>query len=156
MKSLNVRVYGILIHENKLLVSDEYIKGMKITKLPGGGLEHGEGTIDCLKREFKEELNLDVEIIDLRTLNPLDEEAVFNSVRKNSRCMVLTEECWKNSFAEALAGRISKVCFQYLDAPVEVIGSENLPAIPLNAALEQAMIPNAGKVEAIISRLLNY
>ena len=62
MKSLNVRVYGILIHENKLLVSDEYIKGMKITKLPGGGLEHGEGTIDCLKREFKEELNLDVEI----------------------------------------------------------------------------------------------
>lgn len=63
MKSLNVRVYGILIHENKLLVSDEYIKGMKITKLPGGGLELGEGTIDCLKREFKEELNLDIEIV---------------------------------------------------------------------------------------------
>jgi 8-oxo-dGTP diphosphatase len=62
MKSLNVRVYGILIHENKLLVSDEYIKGMKITKLPGGGLEFGEGTHDCLKREFKEELDLDVEI----------------------------------------------------------------------------------------------
>ncbi len=62
MKSLNVRVYGLLMHENKLLVSDEYIKGMKITKLPGGGLEHGEGTIDCLKREFKEELNLDIEI----------------------------------------------------------------------------------------------
>lgn len=62
MKGLNVRVYGILIHENKLLVSDEYIKGMKITKLPGGGLEFGEGTHDCLKREFKEELDLDVEI----------------------------------------------------------------------------------------------
>ena len=62
MKSMNVRVYGILIHDNKLLVSDEYIKGMKITKLPGGGLEFGEGTNDCLKREFKEELDLDVEI----------------------------------------------------------------------------------------------
>lgn len=62
MKGLNVRVYGILIHENKLLVSDEYIKGMKITKLPGGGLEFGEGTHDCLKREFKEELDLEVEI----------------------------------------------------------------------------------------------
>jgi 8-oxo-dGTP diphosphatase len=62
MKSMNVRVYGILIHENKLLVSDEYIKGMKITKLPGGGLEFGEGTHDCLKREFKEELDLDIEI----------------------------------------------------------------------------------------------
>ena len=63
MKSFNVRVYGILIHENKLLVSDEYIKGMNITKLPGGGLEFGEGTIDCVIREFKEELNLDIEVI---------------------------------------------------------------------------------------------
>ena len=59
---MNVRVYGILIHNNKLLVSDEFIKGMKITKLPGGGLEFGEGTHDCLKREFKEELDLDIEI----------------------------------------------------------------------------------------------
>jgi 8-oxo-dGTP diphosphatase len=58
----NVRVYGILIHEGALLVSDEYIKRNKITKLPGGGLEYGEGTRDCLIREFKEELNLDVEI----------------------------------------------------------------------------------------------
>lgn len=62
MKSFNVRVYGILIHENRLLVSDEYIKGMNITKLPGGGLEFGEGTIDCVIREFKEELDLDIEV----------------------------------------------------------------------------------------------
>jgi 8-oxo-dGTP diphosphatase len=63
MRNFNVRVYGILIHENKLLVSDEYIKGMNITKLPGGGLEFGEGPIDCVIREFKEELNLDIEVI---------------------------------------------------------------------------------------------
>lgn len=97
-----------------------------------------------------------VEVIDLRTLHPLDEEAVFNSVRKHNRCIVLTEECWKNSFAEALAGRISKECFTSLDAPVEVVGSENLPAIPLNTVLEQTMIPNAEKVAAVISKILEY
>ena len=63
MKNFNVRVYGILIHDNKVLVSDEHIKGMNITKFPGGGLEFGEGTIDCVIREFKEELGLDVEVI---------------------------------------------------------------------------------------------
>ncbi len=60
----NVRVYGILINDGAILVSDEYIKKNKITKLPGGGLEFGEGTKDCLIREFKEELNLDIEISD--------------------------------------------------------------------------------------------
>ncbi len=61
--NFNLRVYGILINEaNQLLVSDEYIRGMKITKFPGGGLEFGEGTRDCLKREFLEEMNLKVEI----------------------------------------------------------------------------------------------
>jgi ADP-ribose pyrophosphatase YjhB (NUDIX family) len=63
MKGFNVRVYGILVHENKLLVSDEHIKGMNITKLPGGGLEYGEGTIECVVREFKEELDLDIEVV---------------------------------------------------------------------------------------------
>jgi ADP-ribose pyrophosphatase YjhB (NUDIX family) len=53
----NVRVYGLLQFENKILLADEIIKGMYITKFPGGGLEFGEGTIDCLKREFLEELN---------------------------------------------------------------------------------------------------
>lgn len=58
-----IRVYGILINEYKqVLVSDELIRGMYITKFPGGGLELGEGTRDCLKREFMEEMNLNVEI----------------------------------------------------------------------------------------------
>ena len=63
MKHFNVRVYGILIVDDKLLVSDEFIKGVNVTKLPGGGLEFGEGTIDCVIREFKEELDLDIEVI---------------------------------------------------------------------------------------------
>jgi len=61
--SFNIRVYGVLINEQKqVLLSDEYIRGSYYTKFPGGGLELGEGTKDCLKREFKEEMDLDVEI----------------------------------------------------------------------------------------------
>lgn len=65
MSLFNVRVYGILLGENNsVLVSDEYIRGEYYTKFPGGGLEFGEGTRDCLKREFKEEMNLEVTITD--------------------------------------------------------------------------------------------
>ena len=61
----NVRVYGILINEKQqVLVSDEYIRGVYYTKFPGGGLEMGEGTRDCLKREFKEEMDLNVAVGD--------------------------------------------------------------------------------------------
>ncbi|MFN4235344.1 MAG: NUDIX domain-containing protein [Bacteroidia bacterium] len=59
----NVRVYGLLQYDNRILLADELIKGMEITKFPGGGLEFGEGTIDCLKREFMEELNQPIEEI---------------------------------------------------------------------------------------------
>jgi 8-oxo-dGTP diphosphatase len=65
MLHFNVRVYGILINENKqLLVSDEFIRGQYYTKFPGGGLEFGEGTRDCLAREFMEEMNLRVAVCD--------------------------------------------------------------------------------------------
>lgn len=97
-----------------------------------------------------------IEIMDLRTLFPLDEEAVFSSVKKHGKCLVLTEEQQNNSFAEALAGRISKACFQYLDAPLEVLGALNLPAVPMNIILENAMLPNAEKVSERINYLLNY
>ena len=97
-----------------------------------------------------------IEIIDLRTLAPLDTATVFASVRKHHKCLVVTEEPNNNSFAQALAGRIQEQCFQDLDAPVRVIGSENMPAIPLNATLEATMLPNAAKVEAAMSALLSY
>jgi len=97
-----------------------------------------------------------IEIVDLRTLFPLDEEMIFESVKKHGRCLVLTEEQQNNSFAEALAGRISKNCFKWLDAPVEVLGAANVPAIPLNMNLENAVLPNAEKVEIKIKNLFSY
>lgn len=65
MSRFNIRVYGLLINDQKqVLVSDELIRGMYITKFPGGGLEFGEGTRDCLQREFMEEMNLRVTVGD--------------------------------------------------------------------------------------------
>ncbi len=95
-----------------------------------------------------------IEVIDLRTLFPLDEMLVFKTVKKHGKCLILTEEQQNNSFAEALAGRISKSCFRYLDAPVEVLGALNLPAVPMNIILEQAMLPNAAKVSQRLEQLL--
>jgi 2-oxoisovalerate dehydrogenase E1 component len=97
-----------------------------------------------------------VEIIDLRTLYPIDEEAIFKSVKKAKKCLVVTEEPTNNSFARSLAGLIQEICFKYLDAPVMVIGSENMPAIPLNSTLEFTMIPNADKVRLKMEELLEY
>ena len=95
-----------------------------------------------------------IEVIDLRTLFPLDEEMIFESVKKHGRCLVLTEEQQNNSFAEALAGRISKECFKWMDIPIEVLGSQNTPAVPLNIGLENAMLPNAQKVIDRIKNIL--
>jgi 2-oxoisovalerate dehydrogenase E1 component len=97
-----------------------------------------------------------IEIIDLRTLFPLDEETFMTSVKKTGKCLVVTEEPSNNSFARALAGKIQEECFKYLDAPVITIGSENMPAIPLNSTLEQTMIPSTEKVKVKIEELLNY
>jgi len=97
-----------------------------------------------------------VEVLDLRTLYPLDEALIFSTVRRHGKCLVLTEEQQNNSFAEALAWRISGNCYAYLDAPVEVRGALNLPAVPMNMGLEQAMLPNALKVSEIIEKLLDY
>ena len=97
-----------------------------------------------------------IEIIDLRTLYPLDEETIYKSVRKCKKCLVVTEEPSDNSFARALSGKIQEECFTDLDAPVMCIGSENMPAIPLNSTLEQTMIPSTEKVKSKIEEVLNY
>ena len=96
-----------------------------------------------------------IEIVDLRTLFPLDEELIYSTVARHGKCLVLTEEQQTNSFAEALAGRISRSCFKSLDAPVEVLGALNLPAVPMNIYLEQAMLPNAEKLTQKIHFLLS-
>lgn len=79
MEKFNIRVYGILVNEAKqVLVSDELIRGMQITKFPGGGLEIGEGTRDCLRREFMEEMNLEVVIGDHIYTTDFYQQSAFN------------------------------------------------------------------------------
>jgi 2-oxoisovalerate dehydrogenase E1 component len=99
--------------------------------------------------------NRQIEIVDLRTLYPLDEALIFERVKAHGKCLILTEEQQNNSFAEALAGRISKHCFTSLDAPVEVLGALNLPAVPMNMGLEKAMLPNAEKATNVLKKLMN-
>lgn len=103
-------------------------------------------------KEFEDQ----VEILDIRSIYPLDEELIYERVKKHGKCLVITEEPVINSFAQSIAGRVGEHCFEYLDAPVKVIGAENLPAIPLNENLEKAMLPNAEKVKAKMEELLNY
>ena len=97
-----------------------------------------------------------VEVVDLRSLVPMDEEYIKKSIQTHGKCLVVTEEPIKNSFGQAISGYLQEHCFEYLDAPIMVIGSENLPAIPLNSTLEFTMIPNAEKVEAKLKALLDY
>jgi len=97
-----------------------------------------------------------VEIVDLRTLHPLDEEMIFHQVKKHGKVLVLSEEQQNNSFAEALSLRITNHCYHFLDARVEVMGALNLPAVPINLVLEAAMLPNAQTVKERIAKLLAY
>ncbi len=100
--------------------------------------------------------NQQIEIVDLRTLYPLDEALIYERVKLHGKCLVLTEEQQNNSFAEALAGRISKNCFQSLDAAVEVLGALNVPAVPMNIGLEKAMLPGIEKVVDRLKQLVSF
>ncbi len=107
-------------------------------------------------------LNLDQElkdkvgILDLRTLYPLDEQMIFAKAKEYHKIIVVTEEPVNNSFAQSVAARIQEFCFEYLDAPVVTIGSENMPAIPLNEVLEKTMLLNAQKLGVMVRRILDY
>ena len=79
----NIRVYGILINEKwQVLVSDEFIRGAYITKFPGGGLEFGEGTRECLAREFMEEMNLKVKVADHIYTTDFYQQSAFNTAHQ--------------------------------------------------------------------------
>jgi 2-oxoisovalerate dehydrogenase E1 component len=97
-----------------------------------------------------------IEVLDLRTLFPIDEEMVLSSVKRHGKVLVLSEEQQNNSFAEALSLRISNDCYHFLDAKVEVMGAKNLPVVPIHLELESAMLPTANKVAERISKLLDY
>jgi 2-oxoisovalerate dehydrogenase E1 component len=107
-------------------------------------------------KEASQSFKGQIEIIDLRTLNPVDWDMIIESVKSHGRAFVLTEEPLLNSFAESLAGRISKELFHFLDAPVWTFGAISLPAIPLNVELERMMLPSAEKVKNELGKLLSY
>lgn len=97
-----------------------------------------------------------VEIIDLRTLNPLDMELINSTVQKHGKVLLVTEESVEATFTLGLAGRIQRDNFQSLDAPIMIVGSVDTPAIPLNSGLETELLTNATKVEAKLKELLEY
>ena len=97
-----------------------------------------------------------VEILDLRTLNPLDHEMINDVVRRNGKVMLVTEESVEASFTLGLAGRIQRDNFEYLDAPVSIVGSVDTPAIPLNSTLEATLLTSGEKVKTALTDLMNY
>lgn len=97
-----------------------------------------------------------VEIIDLRSLNPLDISAINEAVVKHGKVMLVTEESIESTFTLGLAGRIQRDNFQSLDAPISIVGSVDTPAIPLNSILEAELLPNAEKVRIELEKLLAY
>lgn len=97
-----------------------------------------------------------IEILDLRTIAPLDEEALYRGAVKHGKVLVITEEPVNGSFAQSIAARIQQQCFKHLDAPVTTIGAANLPAIPLSEVLEREMLLSADKVAVEMEKLLKY
>lgn len=119
-----------------------------------GVITYGRGVYWTLEAE--KDYPGQVEILDLRTLNPLDEEAMYDLTRKHNKILLVTEESEECSFTLGLAARIQKNCFESLDAPISICGSQDTPAIPLNSILEHALLPNGEKVSAKMGELLAY
>ena len=97
-----------------------------------------------------------IELLDLRSLNPLDHKAMNELCQNHGRVLIVTEESIECSFALGLAGRLQRDNFKFLDAPIQIVGSVDTPAIPLNSDLESALLPNAEKVGKVINELLNF
>lgn len=117
-------------------------------------ITYGRGVYWAL--EATKEFEGRVEILDLRTLNPLDHEMINEVARKHGKVMLVTEESVEASFTLGLAGRIQRDNFKFLDAPVSIIGSIDTPAIPLNSILESELLTNATKVKKGLAELLSY
>jgi len=100
-----------------------------------------------------EKLGVDAEVIDLRSLRPLDEETIYASVRKTNRAVVIDESWPVASFGSHVAWLISHNCFDVLDAQVELVSSEDVP-MPYNHAMELAVQPSVEKIVAAAKRVL--
>ena len=120
MFRFNIRVYGILINEDRqVLVSDELIRGSRYTKFPGGGLEYGEGTRDCLKREFLEEMNIKVEVLEHLYTTDYFQESAFHPGHQIVSIYYLVKPL------EEITARISDVEFDFDDDQMVIYNKEN-------------------------------
>jgi len=119
-----------------------------------GVITYGRGVYWTL--EAAKQFEGRVEIIDLRTLNPLDHDLMNEVARRHGKVMLVTEESIEASFTLGLAGRIQRDNFKYLDASVSIVGSVDTPAIPLNSILDAELLPNAEKVGVALKGLLEY
>ena len=97
-----------------------------------------------------------IDIIDLRTLNPIDYDCIYEAVETHGKCLILTEEPRNNSMAQALCGNIQEHCFEHLDAPVITVGSMDLPCIPINTELEKEYLPSVDGLVEKLQWLLEY
>jgi len=97
---------------------------------------------------------ISAEVIDPRTIVPLDEEILINSVKKTNNLIIVTEACKRGSIASDIAARVTSKAFDYLDAPVKIVGGLNTP-IPYNSTLEQASIPHANDIVNAVKDILN-
>ena len=111
-------------------------------------LKIAQEAADVLEKE-----GIDCEIVDLRSLRPLDEQSIYNSVNKTNRCVVIDEAWPVASVGSHVAWLVSKNCFDFLDAPVEFISSEDVP-LPYNHFLELAAQPSVDKVVQAVKRVL--
>jgi len=102
-----------------------------------------------------EEKGVSVEVIDIRTLNPLDEETIFRSVKKTGKVVVVYEDTLTGGFGAEIAARVAQHCFERLDAPVKRVAALDTP-VPYSPTLENAMLPNEAKILAALQELAAY
>ena len=120
MHRFNIRVYGILVNEQRqVLVSDELIRGNRYTKFPGGGLEYGEGTRDCLKREFMEEMNLKVEVDSHLYTTDYFQESAFHPGHQIISIYYFVHPL------EEISVRLSNVAFDFDEQQMIIYNKEN-------------------------------
>ena len=130
-------------------VADEIEKGNSL-----GIITYGRGVYWSLEAMKGNEDR--IELLDLRSLNPIDHDAMNTLCKKHGKVLLVTEESIECNFMLGIAGRLQRDNFVYLDAPIEIVGSVDTPAIPLNSELELALLPNGERVKEKIEKLLKF
>lgn len=133
-------------HFIEIGVADIKKQGADCTLVTWGKITHK--VLECAQELAG---SIDVEVIDIRTITPLDEQTVFNSVRKTNRCVIVEENWPISSVGSHISDRIQHECFDDLDAPIEKVSQENVP-VPYAEGMEERVLPSKGRIIAAIKR----